>query len=227
MVKTSLDQQFHFLERMENENVIRKTLLEVCIEIQSPEIDLEELMTLEGFTIRYYNSDKSSVYIGQLATPEDSPSKIVRHGVGVIRYENGRRQYEGEWFNDLREGRGFERYSNNNSYFGGFSQGKAHGIGVYKWSNGEVYDGEWSEGLKHGHGVWKSADGGDSYIGEWRHSKAEGYGLHVWRNGDRYEGEWKQCLKHGNGLDTFGNGDTYQGEFQNGKSQGRGSYNWA
>ena len=204
MVKTSLDQQFHFLERMENENVIRKTLLEVCIEIQSPEIDLEELMTLEGFTIRYYNTDKSSVYIGQLATPEDSPSKIVRPGVGVIRYENGRRQYEGEWFNDLREGRGFERYSNNNSYFGGFSQGKAHG-----------------------HGVWKSADGGDSYIGEWRHSKAEGYGLHVWRNGDRYEGEWKQCLKHGNGLDTFGNGDTYQGEFQNGKSQGRGSYNWA
>jgi radial spoke head protein 1 len=43
----------------------------------------------------------------------------------------------------MRNGRGFERYPNNNSYFGFFQNGKAHGKGVYTWNNGEVYDGEW------------------------------------------------------------------------------------
>lgn len=205
----------------------RVLLREINLEISSPEVDLENLSAMQGFQIRYYNTDKSAVYVGQMVNSKELPAKLIRHGFGIMRYENGKRQYEGQWFNDLRDGKGFERYSNKNSYFGGFKAGKAHGRGVYKWANGEVYDGEWNDGLKHGHGIWKSADGGDSYIGEWRHSKAEGYGLHIWRNGDRYEGEWKQCLKHGNGLDTFANGDTYQGEFLNGKAHGKGTYTWA
>jgi hypothetical protein len=34
-----------------------------------------------------------------------------------MRYKNGR-QYEGDWANDMRDGRGFERYPNGNSYYG-------------------------------------------------------------------------------------------------------------
>lgn len=154
------------------------------LQIESPELDLEYLMSLPGFTLRYYpatpeNSDElNSFYVGQLAySKTDERKKILRQGMGVMRYSNGR-QYEGEWEDDRRNGRGFERYSNNNSYFGSFKDGKAHGKGVYKWINGEVYDGEWECGLKHGHGVWTSSDGCDSYIGEWKHSKAEGYGIH-------------------------------------------------
>jgi hypothetical protein len=40
-----------------------------------------------------------------------------RNGKGVMRYGNSR-QYEGEWEEDLRCGRGFERYPNGNTYYG-------------------------------------------------------------------------------------------------------------
>ena len=33
----------------------------------------------------------------------------------------------------MRNGRGFERYPNGNSYYGQFRMGKAHGKGVYSW----------------------------------------------------------------------------------------------
>lgn len=48
----------------------------------------------------------------------------------------------------MREGEGFERYVNGNSYRGNFHKGKAHGKGTYTWANGETYSGDWNNGLK-------------------------------------------------------------------------------
>jgi hypothetical protein len=142
-----------------------------------------------------------------------------------MKYNSGR-VYEGQWEDDIRCGKGYERYPNNNSYIGEFKKSKPWGKGVYRWSNGEVYDGEWYQGLKHGYGIWKGIYG-DSYIGEWKNSRADGYGVHTWSNGDRYEGEWKACLKHGNGTDIFSNGDIYIGHYKDGKPDGYGQYIWA
>jgi len=47
-----------------------------------------------------------------------------------MKYTNGR-LYEGEWENDQRHGRGYERYPNGNIYQGEFQYGKAHGKGRY------------------------------------------------------------------------------------------------
>ena len=47
-----------------------------------------------------------------------------------MKYKNGR-QYEGEWEHDLRQGRGFEKYPNGNSFYGQYKMGKAKGKGVY------------------------------------------------------------------------------------------------
>ena len=135
------------------------------------------------------------------------------------------RVYEGQWDQDMRNGRGMERYSNGNRYEGEFMNGKPHGKGVYTWANGEVYEGEWVNGLKEGQGIWKGIFG-DSYIGEWRQSKATGYGVHQWKNGDKYEGEWFNCLKHGQGSDIFANGDIFSGTYRNGKPEGQGQYKW-
>ena len=44
---------------------------------------------------------------------------------------NSGRKYEGEWKDDLRDGRGFERHTNQNTYIGDFKDGKAHGHGIY------------------------------------------------------------------------------------------------
>ena len=139
-------------------------------------------------------------------------------------YQNGR-VYEGEWVDDRRHGRGYERFSNGNIYQGYYIEGKAHGKGVYHWQHGEVYDGEWVNGIKEGYGIWKG-DQGESYIGQWKNSKAEGYGVHTWRNGDKYEGEWRACLRNGNGSDFFSNGDQYIGQYKYGNPNGFGQYKW-
>lgn len=56
-------------------------------------------------------------------------------------YANGR-LFEGEWKEDRREGRGYERYQNGSIFMGQFSKGKAHGHGIFKWVlNMEEYDG--------------------------------------------------------------------------------------
>lgn len=45
-----------------------------------------------------------------------------------MKYKSGR-VYEGEFLNDIRHGRGYERFENNNYYLGEFERGKAHGKG--------------------------------------------------------------------------------------------------
>ncbi len=81
--------------------------------------------------------------MGQMRTlPSDENSKI-RHGKGVMIYlTNGmstdglngiKRVYEGDWVNDYREGNGYECYSNQNEYLGGFKHNKSNGTGIYRW----------------------------------------------------------------------------------------------
>ena len=68
--------------------------------------------------------------------------------MGLMRYKSGR-FYEGHWYNDMREGKGFERYANGHTYEGYYHKGKPHGYGVYSWGNNcERYEGEWYMGAK-------------------------------------------------------------------------------
>ena len=67
---------------------------------------------------------------------------------GIMRWTNGNQEgdeYQGEFKDDLRDGKG-----------------------IHKWSDGKIYNGEWNNGLKHGQGKmvlidveWK----GDVYVG--------------------------------------------------------------
>ena len=65
--------------------------------------DLDELKQSENFAIKKY---KESVYRGEILNK-------VRNGFGVCSYTNGR-LYEGFWEQDLRHGKGYERFSNGN-----------------------------------------------------------------------------------------------------------------
>jgi hypothetical protein len=70
-----------------------------------------------------------------------------------------KRCYEGSWMNDMREGPGFEIYSNGNIYVGKFKEGKANGQGTYTSKNGlETYTGEWLKGVKNGKGKWQRTE---------------------------------------------------------------------
>jgi hypothetical protein len=50
----------------------------------------------------------------------------LKDGFGVIIYNNNR-IYEGQWKNDVRNGKGMEIFSNGNQYIGEYNEGKAHG----------------------------------------------------------------------------------------------------
>ena len=52
-------------------------------------------------------------------------------------------EYEGEWVQGMRQGRGLRQYSNGEQYEGDFSAGQRHGYGRYTFANGDVYAGEW------------------------------------------------------------------------------------
>lgn len=183
--------------------------------MESNMFDYEQIKQSEFFSMKKY---QDSFYRGEVNDHGQ------REGYGVMVYRKNR-VYEGQWLCDLRHGKGYERYSNGNTYEGNFANGKAEGKGVYHWANGEVYDGEWHQGVKEGYGMWKGIYG-DSYMGQWSKSKAHGHGVHQWKNGDRYEGSWYNCLKHGKGTDIFANGDSFSGEYLNGRPEGKGVYKW-
>jgi len=78
-------------------------------EMISNEFDYEELRKESpNFNIKQY---KDSIYRGEIN------KKRKRHGKGVIVYDTGR-IYEGDWGTDKREGRGFELFSNGNTFQG-------------------------------------------------------------------------------------------------------------
>ena len=50
-------------------------------------------------------------------------------------YTNGR-IYEGNWFNNYKHGKGYEKYINGTEYSGAYIEGKPSGYGRYSWDNG-------------------------------------------------------------------------------------------
>eukprot|EP01032_Pedospumella_encystans_P018979 gene18979-21589_t len=101
-----------------------------------------------------------------------------KNGVGKFIHENY--SYEGQWLNDVREGKGRLTYSDGRVYDGQFKEGKKHGLGksiavngtVYEGNWGTIYHGEWVDDLKHGKGVATYADG-STFVGKF----AQGYRL--------------------------------------------------
>lgn len=56
--------------------------------------------------------------------------------------------YEGEWSNDMREGRGMLRLANNNRYEGEWKQDKKNGNGKYFFLNkGQLLEGFWIDDI--------------------------------------------------------------------------------
>ena len=133
----------------------------------------------------------------------------LREGRGVLKFSNGD-FYEGEWKNDLREGRGVLKFSNGDNYEGEWKNNFREGKGVLKFSNGDKYDGEWKKDLREGSGMLRFSNG-DLYDGEWKNDLREGSGMFRNSDWDIYDGEWKNDLREGRGVLKLSNGDKYEG----------------
>lgn len=128
--------------------------------------------------------DNDATYTGTLK------NGTIRHGYGIQKWPDGA-IYEGEWRDDIAEGKGKLVHVDGDVYYGEWKNDKANGYGVYQHANGTIYKGEWVD------------------------DKQEGNGYEKWGDGTFYEGEYKEGVKHGMGIIHFADGSVYQGNFKN------------
>lgn len=143
----------------------------------------------------------------------------------VIKYQNGDK-YDGEWDDDMRNGKGTLIYKNGGSYQGDWVNDKRHGSGVNKWPNGDKYEGEWKENKKHGDGTYTFRDGGQ-YIGEWEEDQRCGDGETTWANGNHYKGSYSHNQRNGKGTLTYADGGKYEGQWSRDMRHGLGINIWS
>jgi hypothetical protein len=62
------------------------------------------------------------------------------HGSGVFTWHDGRR-YEGDYFDDKKEGQGIFTWPDGRKYDGQWKNGKQHGTGIYYSSKGDIKKG--------------------------------------------------------------------------------------
>ncbi|KAL9651759.1 hypothetical protein ABK040_014015 [Willaertia magna] len=109
-------------------------------------------------------------YKGGWILNEETMQK-VKHGEGV--YKDGLNVYEGEFEQDVVNGKGKMIWSNGCSYEGNFVKGKMEGFGVYTFPDKITkYEGEWVNNRMHGKGRYTSPDG-IVWIGYFYNGKGE------------------------------------------------------
>ncbi|PNH00864.1 Radial spoke head 1 [Tetrabaena socialis] len=74
-------------------------------------------------------------------------------------YREGDYVYEGQFVEDVIQGRGTFTYASGSKYSGDWQANKYHGKGTYSWPDGRRYDGLWEESRMHGLGVFTDASG--------------------------------------------------------------------
>lgn len=191
----------------------------------------------DGFGIQYFlNSD--SKYVGQFLDDyrigfcyfENKSQSYIYKGetkknltglYGIYCNYKKNLNYEGEWFNNRKEGIGIESYYDNSFYMGEFHNGKKNGIGTYYWNDGSIYEGEWNNNLLEGKGIYKFKDGCTCF-GEWSDNKLNGFAKFTYLN-KCYIGFFKNDYQCGFGfLFFFGEKKAYVGFWKKNKQNGFG-----
>ena len=91
---------------------------------------------------------------------------VKRHGLGKFTTEQF--TYEGEFSEDLFNGKGVLKYQDGSYYDGEFSKGKICGKGEMLFPNGSRYDGQWYDGRMHGIGTFYTINN-QQWSGYWCH----------------------------------------------------------
>ena len=142
-------------------------------------------------------------------------------GKGELNIE-GISKYNGEFKNDLPEGKGiFEDYENNYKYDGDWSLGKKNGRGVLEFTDGTKYEGDFKNDLYDGNGIIKF-NNGNVYEGEFVEGNIKGKGKFVWNDGKKYDGDYEDFMKNGFGKFFWKEKKYYEGQWLNNKQHGQG-----
>ena len=171
-------------------------------------------MNANNCDIVYPNGDR---YIGEYKNNK-------RNGIGVMYYnakdEKNRYSYEGDWKDDIYDGKGIMIWKNNDIYNGSWKNGLTEGKGLFISNNGDVYEGELKNGKKEGKGIY-TFQNNNRYEGEFKNGFFDGKGIFYWNNGDKYIGEFKNYTCEGKGVIFYDKGEIELGIFSNGKKVGK------
>ena len=149
-------------------------------------------------------------------------SEGFKHGKGVYVWQNGDR-YEGTFAKDRADGQGKYQFANGDTYEGEVKAGVILGRGTYTAKNGDVFEGSFAAGKPHGVGIYRFASG-DRYEGEMVEGRLQGKGRYVNKAGDRIEAPFVDGKPHGRGIYHFANGDRFEGDITDGALTGQGTY---
>lgn len=148
-------------------------------------------------------------------------------GNATYSYPNGN-NYDGDFVNDLPDGKGVMRFPNHDKYEGDWAEGKMTGKGEYLFYDKNrdkliwKYEGWFKNSLFHGLGKMTYPDR-TVYFGEWAEGKRNGYGQQMYASGDILSGVWeKDTVIYGTYL--FADGSKYVGHFQNFRYSGYGTF---
>jgi len=91
--------------------------------------------------------------------------------IGVYYFAESERTYEGNFSQNLFEGKGKLTYKDGRRYDGDFKAGKKDGNGTMIFPNGNKYIGQWENDTKHGVGILYTAKAGTKRQGQWVYDK--------------------------------------------------------
>lgn len=167
----------------------------------------------------YSYSDSTGLQISAVKSVTE-PDLTREHYKDTVTFENGD-TYEGEFYDNCRDGFGTYLWVNGDKYIGSWVMDQTHGKGSLMWADGDTYIGDWYNGERTGKGLFAYADK-TSYYGDFVIGSFHGKGTMKWPNGEEYYGDWKQNERTGFGQYTFSDGTIYTGYFLNGEQHGHG-----
>jgi antitoxin component YwqK of YwqJK toxin-antitoxin module len=150
----------------------------------------------------------------------------AKNGKGVAYDNQGYQVFEGEWVNNQKVGAGVNFDQNGVVIFQGeFRDDKRNGSGKEFYPNGKVsYIGKYAHGNRTGKGTEYFENGKVKFEGTWKRGKLTGGVIEYFENGVLFfEGEYADGLKNGQGKQFYESGVVhYEGTYQNGQFHGYG-----
>jgi hypothetical protein len=166
------------------------------------------------------------------------------NGYGKIQYANGD-TYEGEFYDDKREGFGIYTWKVGGKYIGESFQNSFQGFGVITFSDGTKYTGDFKDGEFEGEGeriysngtIQKGLFGKGKYLGKISYYNKpigttgclngdcdNGYGMHYSQSNNRFFGFFKNSKRDKFGAYYWEDGTRWVGQFSDGLLTGYGTY---
>ena len=142
-------------------------------------IDNDKISEIYDFSIDNFYNEYGEKYIGKM--------KYNFKIKGILFFDKNdkikRKKYEGDFKNNLRDGKGKIYWNDGERYEGDWKNDKWEGKGIYYWNDGRKYDGDWNNNKKEGKGIFYWNDG-DRDMGDYSNDQPIGKHARLTKSGE-------------------------------------------